>query len=446
VKAIIIGAGKVGYNIAQMLSYEGHDVIVIDIDQTRLSTVEEHLDVQTIRGNGASAEVLKEAGVRNAGLLAAVTERDELNMVSCYVAKSFGAVRTIARVRNPEYMNLNHLTGKETMGIDLIINPEKVTANEIAKLIDNAEAHNVEYYADGKVQLLELKVPENAPCAGKELQELDFSHPFLIVAILREGRMIIPRGKNRILASDIIFVLAQTKEMVEVEKFLGQRRTKVENVVILGGGRIGYYLAQQLEKKRIGVKIIEKELEQCRNIAQHLNNCLVINGDGTDLQLLEDENVGATDLFVALTGDDKLNLLVSLLAKHLGAKKTIAQIRRSDYTPLVEKVGIDRAISPRLLTAGAVLRFVRKGQIVSITLISDARAQITELIVPQQYKHAGVCLKDIKFPPGAIIGAVAREEKVIVPSGRDTLLPGDRVIVFALPNAIQKVEQFFGAV
>ncbi|MGI6712731.1 MAG: Trk system potassium transporter TrkA [Bacillota bacterium] len=442
-KAIIIGAGKVGYNIAQMLSLEGNDVIVIDIDESRLKIVDEHLDVQTLCGNGSSADVLKEADVKHADLLVAVTERDELNIVSCVLGKSFGTARTIARVRNPEYVCLDQSIARNAMGIDLMINPEKVTANEIAKLVNTAEARNVEYYADGKVQLLELKVLDKAPIAGKVLKDLDSSHPFLIVAILRESKMIIPRGNDRIMIGDIIFVLAETKEMIDVEKFLGQRRTKVENVVILGGGRIGYYLARQLEEKRIAVKIIEKDLEICKSIAQKLNSSLVIHGDGADLQLLEDENVGTTDLFVALTGDDKLNLLASLLAKHLGVKKTIAQIRRSDYTPLVEKIGIDRAISPRLLTAGAILRFLRKGQIISITLISDARAQITELIVPKEFKHAGQSLMNIKFPHGAIIGALVRGNKVIVPSGKDALLPEDRVIIFALPNAIHKVEQFF---
>lgn len=442
-KTIIIGAGKVGYSIAQMLSREQHDVTVIDTDEERLKIVEEHLDVQTICGNGASSDVLKEAGVGESDLLAAVTEADELNMVACYFAKSFGTKHTVARVRNPEYVDFDTSSGLKLMGIDMIINPERVTANEIAKLTKIAEAQNVEYFANGKIQLLELKVTETSPAIDIPLMDLKFEHSFLIVAIVRGDKMIIPRGKDRILAGDVIFVLAETREMIEIERLLGQRRLKVENVVILGGGRIGYYLAEQLEKSRINVKIIEKDLMKCKMIARKLNNALVINGDGTDLQLLEDENVGSTDLFVAVTGDDKINLLVSLLAKHLGARKTIAQIRRSDYTLLVEKVGIDRAISPRVLTAGAVLRFVRKGQIVSITLVSDSRAQITELIVSEGCRNAGKYLKDIRFPVGAIIGAVARGDRVIVPTGNDMVLPGDRVVVFALPSAIQKVERFF---
>lgn len=443
-KAIIVGAGKVGYNIAQMLSFEGHDVTVIEIDEERLKAVEEHLDVQAINGNGASADLLKSAGVGEADLLAAVTERDELNMVACMIAKSYGAAKTIARVRNPEYVNFDQFTRKEALGIDLIINPEKVTAMEIVEQINNAEAHDVEYFLDEKVQLLELRMPAEAPVNGLELNQLNFTHPFLVVAILRDGNMIIPKGKDKILAGDSIFVLGETSEMPAVEKIIGQKPTKIESVVILGGGRTGYYLAEQLEKKHISVKIIEKDLPQCKRIAQELNNCLVIYGDATDLQLLEDENVGETDLFVALSGDDKLNLLVSLLAKHLGTKKTIAQITRSDYVPLMEKVGIDRAISPRLLTAGAIMRFLRRGRIVSITLIGDAKAQMTELIVPVNYKYAGDRLKDVKVPQGVIVGAISRGNQVIIPRGDDTILPGDRVIVFSLPQAVRKVEQFFG--
>jgi len=442
-KAIIIGAGKVGFSIAQMLSYEGHDVVVIDLDAERLEAIDDHLDVQVICGNGASVSVLKEAGVSGAELLAAVTELDELNIVSCIVGRSLGVKRTIARVRNPEYVDLDQSTQKEALGIDLIINPERVTALEIAKLATNAEAHIVEYFANEKIQLLELEVTANTPVADLEIKDFNSPHPFLIVAILREAKVIIPQGKDKVRLGDMVFVLAQTKDMKEVEKFFGQRRTKVQNVVILGGGRIGYYLAQQLELKHVDVKIIEKELTRCKFLAEHLNRSLVIHGDGADLQLLEDENVGSTDLFVSLTGDDKLNLLVSLLAKHLGTKKTIAQIRRSDYNPLVEKVGIDRVVSPRKLTAGAILGFVRKGKVISVTLLNDAGAEIVELFVPENYKYRGLALKEVNFPSGAIIGALVRENKVIVPRGHDIILPGDRVIVFTLPNSSQKVENFF---
>jgi trk system potassium uptake protein TrkA len=334
-RTIIIGAGKVGFSIAQMLSQEEHDVVVIDRMGDRLDTVAEHLDVQVVSGNGASLSVLKEAGAENAELLAAVTEIDELNIVSCIVARSLGVKRTIARVRNPEYVDLDRMTHKEALGIDLIINPERVTAMAIARLAANAEAENAEFFAEGKIQLLELEIKPEMKAAGTILQDLKCPYSFLIVAILRGGRVVIPRGKDKLKLGDKIYILAQTHEMREVEKIFGQRHQEVANVAILGGGRGGFYLAQQLENDHVHVKIIEKDITRCRFLAEQLNHSLVIHGDGADLQLLEDENIGATDLFVALTGDDKLNLLVSLLAKHLGAKKTIAQIRRSDYNPLI---------------------------------------------------------------------------------------------------------------
>ncbi|MGI6679758.1 MAG: Trk system potassium transporter TrkA [Dehalobacterium sp.] len=442
-RTIIIGAGKVGFSIAQMLSQEEHDVVVIDRMGDRLDTVAEHLDVQVVSGNGASLSVLKEAGAENAELLAAVTEIDELNIVSCIVARSLGVKRTIARVRNPEYVDLDRMTHKEALGIDLIINPERVTAMAIARLAANAEAENAEFFAEGKIQLLELEIKPEMKAAGTILQDLKCPYSFLIVAILRGGRVVIPRGKDKLKLGDKIYILAQTHEMREVEKIFGQRHQEVANVAILGGGRGGFYLAQQLENDHVHVKIIEKDITRCRFLAEQLNHSLVIHGDGADLQLLEDENIGATDLFVALTGDDKLNLLVSLLAKHLGAKKTIAQIRRSDYNPLVEKVGIDRVVSPRKLTAGAILGFVRKGKVISVTLLDDTEAEITEFIVPDSYRHRGKALKEINFPTGAIIGALVRDKKVIVPGGHDIILPGDQVVVFTLPNYSQKIEKFF---
>lgn len=442
-KAIIIGAGKLGFSIAQILSEEGHDVVVVDLREERLDIIVEHLDIQTQEGSGASVSVLKEAGVANADLLIAVTELDELNIVSCIVARSLGAKKTIARVRDPEYVDLDRNTQKNALGIDLMINPERVTALEIAKLTTNVEAQDVEFFADGEIQMLELKVTQNTPVLDQRMQDYKFPYSFLVVAIRRRGKVIIPQGKDSIILGDMVFVLCQTKDMGEVEKYFGQRRTKVENVVILGGGRIGYYLAQQLEKRHVDVKIIEKDKERCHFLAHNLNRSIIIQGDGGDLQLLEDENVGTTDLFVSLTGDDKLNMLVSLLAKHLGTKKTIAEIRLPDYNPLVEKVGIDKVVSPRNLTAGAILGFVRKGKVISVTLLDDGGAEISELIVPDNYHFHGMTLAEVSFPEGAIVGAIVRKKKVIVPRGHDIILSGDRVIVFNLPSATQKVEKFF---
>ncbi|HHX50724.1 MAG TPA: Trk system potassium transporter TrkA [Clostridia bacterium] len=442
-RSIIIGAGKVGYSIAQMLSLENHDVVLIEKDEERRRIVDQNLDVQTIGGNGASLGVLKQAGVAEADLVIAVTEADELNMIACLIAKSFGVPRTVARVRNPEYMEITEEEALGTFGVDLIINPERVAAQLIAKLIKFPEAANVEYYAQGSVQLLELRLSEKAPIVSTKLRDLRLPHRFLIVAILRNEKMIIPRGDDILYPEDLIFIIAKTTEMLDIEKLLGTTHTDIKSVIILGGGRLGIYLASLLEKKNLSVKIIDKDLSQCHRCVENLQNVLVINGDGTDLTLLEEEDTGTTDLFVAATGDDKVNLLVSLLAKHLGAKKTIAQIRRSDYATLVEKVGVDITVSPRILTASAILKFIRKGDIVSVTLLGGAKAEMLEFIAPENSKVVNKPLRVLKFPVGAIIGAIGRQQKVIIPSGDDLILPGDHVIVFALPEAIKKVEHFF---
>jgi len=442
-RVIIIGAGKVGYNIAQILSNENHDVVIIEKDEERYKIIQETLDVQAINGSGASSEILEEADISAADLLIAVTESDELNMIACILAKQYGVPKTVARVRNPEYADNNLLTQSTILGIDLLINPEKVTAWEIAQLIEVPEAIDVEYYADGKIQLLELEINNDAPIINKKLKDFNIPYRYVIVSILRGETMIIPRGNDIIKEKDIIFILARTKDMIHIEKLIGKERAKIKNVMILGGGRIGYYLAKLLEEKKIGVKIIEKNFQRCKEIAKNLNSTLVLHGDGSDIDLLKEEGAGQVDAFVALTEDDKLNLLVSLLAKHLGVKKTIAQIRRSDYMPLIERVGIDIAVSPRLLTAAAILKFIRRGHIISVSLLSGAKAEMIELIVPENSKIVNKYIRDLAFPEGAIIGSICRVDDVIIPSGNDYLVPGDRIIVFALPKAVHKVESFF---
>ena len=443
VHAIIIGAGKVGFSIAQMLSYEGHDVVVIEKDEERFLYIQETLDVQTILGSGSSPVILEEAGVTNSDLVVAVTETDELNIVSCLMAKQYGVPKTVARVRDPDYVETSHKSPQFSLGIDLIINPEQVTAKEIIKLMEVPEALNVEYFADGQIQLLELKLTESAVVVGKRLKDLDLAGNALIVAISRSGKMIIPRGDNHLQVNDIVFIVARTEQMVDVEKLLGKSRAAIEKVMILGGGRIGYYLARLLEEKKKEVKIIEKDREKCRVISGKLNHSLVLNGDGTDIDLLQEEGAGEVDLFVAVTGDDKLNLLVSLIAKHLGVENTITVIRRSDYIPLVEKVGIDTVVSPRSLTTSTILKLILPQEVVSVSFLGGADAETLELIVPERCRANYKKLKELKFPKGAILGSIMRDNTAIVPVGDDVIMPGDKVMVFTLPEAVSRVNEFF---
>ncbi|KGP75297.1 potassium transporter TrkA [Desulfosporosinus sp. Tol-M] len=444
-KVIIIGAGKVGFNMAQLLSTEGHDVTVIEQSPERQQILENALDIQVISGSGSSTSVLLSSGVKKADMLIAVTEYDELNMVACLLAKKYGAKTTVARVRNPEYLEVKEFSLKQLMGIDLIINPDRVTAWEIAEIAKNPEALGVDYYADGKVQLLELELKADSPLLGKKIKQLDMSIPYNIVSILRKHVILVPNGDDILKLGDHIHLMARTSDMKAVEVLLGFDARKVEQVTILGGGRTGFYLAQILETSQplMNIKIIEKDFARAQKISQKLKRTLVIHGEGSDYQLLEEENIKASDLFVALSDDDKINLLSALIASNLGVKKTVCQLKRTDILPLAEQVGIDTIISPRLLTAGAILKYMRVGDIISVTIFGEDRAEMLELIAQPGANVLNKQLKDIKLPTGSMIGAALRDDKIIIPDGTFKIVPFDRLIVFSLLKSIHKIEHFF---
>jgi len=443
-KTIIIGAGKVGFSIAQLLSTEGHDVVIIDHEEERLEVIDQILDVQVLQGNGSSCTVLESAGIKKADMLVAVTEMDELNMIACLLAKQYGVKTTVARVRNPEYTETPHFSPEALLGIDLIINPERVTALEIAQLIKNPAVTNVEYYANGRVEMVELIIGKDWPIAGTQLKSLDTSK-YVIVAIMRNHRMLVPTGDNTIQAGDHIFVMSNTLDMPEVIRSLGVLKRKIENITILGAGRTGYYLAKTIEDQKIpvNIKIIEKRTKRAREVSEKLNNSLVINGDGSDLELLQAENTGQSDLFVAVTDDDKLNLLSALIAKNLGVKKTIAKIKRTDIMPLMEQIGIDVVLSPRILTAGAVLKYIRRGDIVSVKVLGEESAEMIELVAQPGAVAVDKKLYKIKFPPGSLVGAIVRGDEVIIPSGDNVIRAHDHLMIFSMPKSIHKVEKLF---
>ena len=442
-RAVIIGAGKIGYNIAETLSQEGHDVFVIEKDEDRRQIVEENLDVQAVLGNGADSNLLESVNIEEADLLIAVTESDELNMLACMLAGQYGVKKTVARVRRPEYDRNNKLAQNPALNIDLMINPERVAAAEIAKIISVPEAVDVNYYAKGKIMLLELLIDKNNPVLNCALKDIRGQYHFLVAAILRGDTLIIPRGDDQILLDDRIFLIGRTDQMREIEKPLGFQRRSIHSVLLVGGSRVAFYLAQLLEKRGLEVKIIEKDYKHCKYLAGQLNEAIILNGDGSDIDLLQDEGVQDTDLFVALTEDDKLNILVSLMAKRLGAGKTIAQVRRSDYLPLIQAVGIDIAISPRLLTAEAVLRFVRNSEFLSINVLEKGSAEVYEIILSAGMKRmVNKPIKALGLPKGILIGAIFRNNDAIIPSGDDVMLPGDRIIIFAAAAVVRKVEHF----
>lgn len=364
-------------------------------------------------------------------------------MLACMVAKRAGVARTVARVRSPEYVQKDQALFREWMGIDLLINPEMVTALEILQILKTPAALDVEEFAEGLVRLLEVKLRQDSPLSNIPLKKLTLPANILVVGILRQDKMIIPMGDDVLLPGDHVFFIGEHDSIVDFEGQFANKRSKVERVFIVGAGRVGRNLALLLEQNGISVKIIDNDSERCDMTACMLNKSIVLRGDGTDIDLLKQEGVGEADAIVCLTNDDKLNLLVALLAKRLGAKKSFVRVGRSEYASIMEQVGVDVALSPQFLTVGVILRFIRKGDVVAVMLFDGAKAEAMEVIVPSDSKITGKSLASITMPPQSLIGMVVRGGKALIPDGNLILKEGDRAIIFTLPDTAQEVSALF---
>lgn len=443
-KISIVGAGKLGVEIARRVCADGHDVILIDRDETRLARVEEKLDLLTIKGNGATTSVLGDTAVATSDLLLALTESDELNIIACMNAKKIGIKKTVARVRDPDFA-WDPVLIKENFDVDLAINPEFAAAQEVCRLLTMSLAVHTEPFGDGRVQMAEIAVDDEAAAylAGKPLSELDLPMPSLVVGISRGGEMVIPGGQSIIKPGDTVYMLGNFASISEVcAKIKRKKKHPVQNVIILGGGRIGYYLANKLNKLNINVKIIEQRPDRCRELAEKLPGVLVLQGDGTDLDFLQREGIRDTDGFVAVTGIDEENLLVSLLAKQMGAKQVIAKVSRPNYINMVERLGVDSAISPLPIVVAEVLRFIQGGRLLSVFLLLNGQAEVVELIVQPGSKLANRSLSSSGLPGGVIIGAILRGGQTIIPRGDEVVREHDHLVVFSLGNRLQTVENF----
>lgn len=442
-RIVIVGAGKVGYSVAKYLVEEDHDVIVIEEDEERRDIVQNSLDVMTIVGNGASPKVLTNPEVKNADLMIAVTDSDEVNMVVCMAAKQVGIRQTMARVRNVDYIGNEETKFHASMGIDITINPEYVTAVEISKILAIPAALDVEDFADGKIRLLEVRIRPDSTIIDIPIMNLDFGANVLIAGILRMGKMIIPHGYDELKAYDNVFFVGDPTTIKEVGNRFKETLTPVNRVVIIGAGRVGRNLATILEQQGISIKVIDKNPDRCHLLAKSLKKGSVYCGEGTDLDLLSEEGVGEADAVICLTDDDKLNLLLALLAKEIGAQKTIVRVGKTEYIPLMEKVGVDVVLSPRTLTAGVILSYIKRSKFVAISLLEGDKAQAMELIVSSKSKIVGKKLKNANLPRNCLVGAVVHNDHVYVPNGESILQEGDRIVIFSLPEIVTKVEKYF---
>lgn len=443
-KVLIVGIGKLGYKLAESMVKEEIDVTVIDNNQKVLDSVNEHLDVLTVLANGIEISILKELNIETYDLLVASTESDETNTLICSLAKQLGCLKTIARIRNPEYMKQLDFI-KDKMGIDHIINPDLATAHSIEKYLLKSYNFYSGDFARGKVQMIDFNIENMNEFVGKRLMELENFDSLLITAISRAGTIIIPDGSTILEEKDTIHVIGKREDI----KNLNNRFTKdlekkqIKKVMILGGSNIGFYLAKELVKSNISVTIIEQNKKRCEELSEKLNNVLVIHGDGTDINLLEEEKISSMDAFVGVTGYDEANLLMGLMAKQLGVNKTISKISRENYTKIIDRLGIDAALNPVYITASNILKFVRGGKIVSVSMLIGGNGEVTEIIIGSDLPIIGKTLQELKLPKGIIIGAKVRGNEVRIPKGDSVIQAGDRIVVFSLTENLGDLKMFF---
>ncbi|MCX9015308.1 MAG: Trk system potassium transporter TrkA [Candidatus Methanoperedens sp.] len=440
-RVIIIGAGDVGYQVAKTLCKD-NDVFIIDKDEIACNRVRE-LDVQVLQGNGADVKLLNKANVTEAELVVAVTGMDEVNIVACMTSKILnGKVKTIARVSNPDYID-RPVSVRETVGMNAMICPELSLASEISQILYIPEAIDVDNFVSGQVKMMELKVGEKNPLVGKKLSESALPECCIMSAIIRGSELMIPHGDDVIQQNDRVVIVGKTEAVDETRKLFEEKEQSSGKIAVVGGGEVGYYLIKLLSKANFKLTLIELDKKRSEQLAQELENVLVINGDGTDINLLKEENIESMDAVVAVTNSDEKNLLCSLLAKRMGAKKVIARTDRPDYAQLFEMVGVDIALSPIQATVNEVLKYTMGIGILSMVNIED-KGKIIELIAKKGSKIINKKLKDVKFPRGAIVSVIVREKEVIVPGGNHVILPDDRVVIFSLPSELPEVEELFG--
>ena len=443
-RVLIVGAGAVGFYLARRLAEESHEVTLIDPDPSKVQRAADNLDVLAIKGNGAAIPVLEEAGLADAEILMAVSGSDEVNLVACLVASQRGVRVKVARVSHPEYHLPQSVLSGEDLGVDLMIGPEQECAWEAFGLLNTSAATDLARFAGGRIQLVGMKVLPGAPVAGKSLEEVDREVDdlsFVLAAVVRNEETEIPKGSTVIEAGDKIFVLGPSRGMRSLPTLAGHDPFQLRRVMIGGGSDEALYLAQHLLDHGVHCTTLESRRERCRELAEIEPRALVLNGDTTDLDLLEMEGVEGIDGFVALTNRDEVNMLAALLAKTCGARRAIPLIHKMEYMSLVERVGLDAAVSPRVSAANAILRYVRRGPIASVATLKGSEAEAMETVIGPKARVIGQHLRDLHFPKGALLGGIVRGEEVIMPRGGDALQPGDHAIFFLLPEAVSAVEK-----
>jgi trk system potassium uptake protein TrkA len=444
-KVIIIGAGEVGFHIASHLSRENKDVVVVDRNPEALRRVSDNLDVQALQGSGSSPVVLEEAGIHSAEILLAVTNSDEANLVACLAADLLSPpTKKLARLRNADYDAYHEVFREKAPHIDTVINPDIEVVKTILGMMKVPGAVDVGEFADGRIQFVGIHLDENSPFIRVKLMDLpgklEGVRP-LVAAIMRDEELIIPRGQDRLMPGDLIYFITAREQLEATLAVFGKQEPPLKRVLIIGGGRIGYRLAQKLENEPLSCKIIEKNSDKCDKLAERLNKAVVLHGDGSDQGLLAEENVGEMDAVVTLTNDEETNILASLLTRRMGVRKCITRISKFSYFPLMATIGIDQVVSPRLSAINSILQHVRRGKVLSAMSIKGEQAEIMEAVALETSAIVAKPLRSVGIPKGALVAALLRGDEIIIPSGETTIAPDDRIIIIARREAIPKVEK-----
>ena len=442
-KIIIVGAGEVGYHIAQKLSEENQDVFLIDKDPEKIRRITENLDVQALLGSGTSPEMLKTAGIKEADMLVAATDSDEVNLIACLLARNLNPyVLKVARVRSREYIKEKELFSQDLLGVDQIINPESVMVETIRNLMMVPGASDVVDFVEGRVKLIGITIKPDSPFAGRQLLSFKgMEGKVLVGAIVRGEQVFIPHGEDTIRSNDLVYLVVRADELPHQFGFFNFENSEGRRVIIVGAGETGSALASALDKEKMNVKILDRDAHKCAALAEKLEKVIVIHGDGTDKTLLQEENIADVDFLVAVTGDEESNVLISLLAKGLGAKKTITRINKLSYIPLVSAIGIDTVVSSRLSAIRAILQYIRRGRIISVAPLKGEHAEAIEAEALETSDLVNLPLAKVKFPKGALVGAIVRGDEIIIPRGDSVIKPKDRLIILTVQKVLPKLEK-----
>ncbi len=444
-RIIIAGAGEVGTHLAKMLSNENHEIIIIDPEEDRLKPIDSTLDVLTLEGSATSVNILKDVLSRKTDLFIAVTHSEDTNITSAILAKRFGAIKTIARIDNLDYLEHSTTEFFRSIGIDSLIYPELIAARAVLGLLHETGATEFLEFCGGKLAMYVQKLNENAPIINKSLQEIALTNrtdKFRAVAIKRAGKTIIPRGNEQFKLGDLVYVISTNEGIEEMMKTSGKENFEAKNIMILGGSRIGKHVASYLQKS-CEVKLIDYDIKKCEDLAEILDNTLIINGDGRNVELLEQEGITKIDAFVAVTGNSETNILSCLLAKKMGVIRTIAEVENMEYINLAENTGIDTIINKKISAASRIFRHTSNPNVTQVKYMTGTEAEVIEFNVPANSKITKGTLRSLDFPKDSIVGGGTREGVPFIATGDTIINANDKVVVFTLPSGYDALSKFF---